>query len=262
LQQLLSTVKAGQVIFFMDSCYAAGVMANGARDIGLVDDFSKKIAKEEGRVVIASAKPNQRSWEDESIGHGIFTYHLLEALSGKADYDNDGYVSLWEVYKYLQNNVPDSVRKLSRSLQEPSLAGDITKDIFLTANAKRLKEKLEELRLKRKRLTNLYENGEITTPVYTQSIILLAKSDNELSDKEKKLKRNLDAFLNSGLGPETFLDNWEMIMQMEEKTIRPPQQIESEVKPSPVPQNKFCTNCGNVIKPTQLFCTRCGKRVN
>jgi len=260
LRQLLSTVKARNIIFFMDSCYAGGLSSKGARDFGNVDDFGKKIAEAEGRVVIASAKSNQRSWEDESIGHGIFTYHLLDALSGKADYDNDGYVSLSEVYKYLQNNVPDSARKLSHSIQEPLLAGDITKDLFLTVNAERLKEKLEELKLKRKKLTDMYENNELTASVYTQSIMLQEKTDYELSNKEKKLKRNLDAFLNGGLSKETFLDNWEMIMQMQERSTDSPQQKEPEVKPAP--QVKFCRYCGNVIKPSQLFCTRCGKRVN
>jgi uncharacterized caspase-like protein len=258
LRQLLSTVKAKEVIFFMDSCYAAGVTGKGARDIGVVDDFGKKIAEGEGRVVIASAKSNQRSWEDENIGHGIFTYHLLEALSGKADYDNDGYVSLWEVYKYLQDNVPDSVRKLSRSIQEPILAGDMSKDIFLTANANRLKEKLEEARLKRKKLADMYEADSITAPLYTQSIMLLEKSELELTDKERKLKRNLDAFLNGGLSKETFTDNWEIIMQVEDK---PAQKMAPEVRSPSMPQKKFCTNCGNVISPTQVFCTRCGKRV-
>jgi len=260
LRQLLSTVKAKNIIFFMDSCYAGGLSSKGARDFGNVDDFGKTIAEAEGRVVIASAKSNQRSWEDESIGHGIFTYHLLDALSGKADYDNDGYVSLSEVYKYLQDNVPGSARKLSRSIQEPLLAGDITKDLFLTVNAERLKEKLEELKLKRKKLTDMYENDELNVPVYTQSIMLLEKSDYELSNKEKKLKRNLDAFLNGGLTKETFLDNWEMIIQVQERSIEPPPQKEPETKPTP--QVKFCRNCGNIIKPSQLFCTRCGKRVN
>jgi hypothetical protein len=130
----------------------------------------------------------------------------------------------------------------------------------LTVNAERLKEKLEELKLKRKKLTDMYENDELNVPVYTQSIMLLEKSDYELSNKEKKLKRNLDAFLNGGLTKETFLDKWEMIIQLQESSIEPPPQKEPEIKPTP--QVKFCRNYGNIIKPSQLFCTRCGKRVN
>ena len=265
LQEILSAIVSKRIIFFMDSCYSAGVTGGGARDMGIIEDFSKKIAGTEGRIVIASAKPNQRSWEDDSIKHGIFTYHLLEALKGKADYDNDGYVSISEVYNYLQNNVPDSVRRLSQSIQEPLLTGDLTKDIFLTANASRLKEKSEELIMKRKQLSDIYNDNAISTEIYTQSLLLLNKLDYELNDKEKRLKGNLDSFLNGGLANEIFVDNWEMIIQMQEKAnIPPPQQKpDTDKSPSaPAQKNKFCTNCGKIIKPTQLFCTGCGKKVN
>src|SRR5690554_4978740 len=106
--RLMKTIKARRLIFFMDACYAGGVTRAGARDVGVVEDIGTKLSQGEGRLVIASAKPNQRSWEDERIGHGIFTYHLLEALEGKADLDDDGYVSIWEVFRYLEKNVPVS----------------------------------------------------------------------------------------------------------------------------------------------------------
>ena len=50
----------------MDACYAAGV-SEGARDIGLVESPHKKLAEGRGRIVIASAQPNQRSWEDPEL---------------------------------------------------------------------------------------------------------------------------------------------------------------------------------------------------
>ena len=52
---------------------------------------------------------------------------------------------------------------------------------------------------------------------------------------------------------------------MQEKANVPPlqQKPDTDKSPSvPVQKNKFCTNCGKMIKPAQLFCTGCGKKVN
>jgi 1,2-phenylacetyl-CoA epoxidase catalytic subunit len=38
-------------------------------------------------MVIAASQPDQPSYDDSGFGHGVFTYNLLEALSGKADMD-------------------------------------------------------------------------------------------------------------------------------------------------------------------------------
>jgi len=40
----------------------------------------------------SSSRPSERSFEDErwNGGHGIFTYAMLEGLTGRADRDNDG----------------------------------------------------------------------------------------------------------------------------------------------------------------------------
>ena len=97
-------------------------------------------------MVIAAAKPEQRSWEDEKLQHGIFTYHLLEALSGKADNNEDGYVSIQEVVSYLQREVPRTVKLLGKEPQDPTMICEsLTRDIVLTVDTERAKAKAQEL---------------------------------------------------------------------------------------------------------------------
>jgi uncharacterized caspase-like protein len=138
-QRLLNAIQARSVVVFLDACYAAGVTQRGARNIEIRGNPYARLSEGEGRLVIASAKPNQRSWEHESLGHGIFTHHLLEALRGEADRNEDECVSAFEVFTHLQRRVPESARRLSNSLQEPMLCGAESRSIILTVTPDWLK---------------------------------------------------------------------------------------------------------------------------
>lgn len=62
----------------MDSCYSGGVSERKARDVKIAEDPYEKMAEGEGRLVIAASQPDQRSFEDEKLSHGIFTHHLFQ----------------------------------------------------------------------------------------------------------------------------------------------------------------------------------------
>jgi hypothetical protein len=51
-------------------------------------------------VVITSCDDDETSWEYPELQHGLFTYYLLEAMTGAADADNDNSVSAEECYSY------------------------------------------------------------------------------------------------------------------------------------------------------------------
>ena len=131
-RRLLNAIQAQSVVVFLDACYAAGVTPRGGRNVGVVENPFARLSQGRGRLVIASAQPNQQSWEDDSLRHGIFTHHLLEALRGEGDRDADGCVSAYEVFAHLQRRVPESARRLSNSVQQPMLCGEESRSIILT----------------------------------------------------------------------------------------------------------------------------------
>lgn len=61
-------------------------------------------------------------------GHGVYTYHLIEGLKGKADFDNDGIVRLGELAQY----VSDQVRRDTKSQQSPIPCGSYDVNMPLT----------------------------------------------------------------------------------------------------------------------------------
>jgi uncharacterized caspase-like protein len=69
------------------------------------DSFLDRVAQGEGRVIITASEPNEVSMEREDLGHGIFTYYLLESLS-KGDIDGDGSITANEVFRYVSKWVP------------------------------------------------------------------------------------------------------------------------------------------------------------
>lgn len=65
----------------------------------------------------------QESLEDASIGngHGLFTYYLVDGLSGAADSigNLDRQISVAEIQKYVEKNVPTIAQQRFKRKQDP-----------------------------------------------------------------------------------------------------------------------------------------------
>jgi uncharacterized caspase-like protein len=94
LQAAFARIEAESVIVFLDVSYsgAAGGRMFSPEVTRPVDDlFLERLARSKGRAIVASSRPTEMSVE---LGHGIFTYYLLEGLKGAADRNRDGVISL------------------------------------------------------------------------------------------------------------------------------------------------------------------------
>src|SRR5215471_2255679 len=72
-----------------------------------------------GRYLIASCDEGQKSFECAELGHGLFTYHLLEGIRGAADRDGDGRVGLAELFNYISTAVSRDAREKFGREQKP-----------------------------------------------------------------------------------------------------------------------------------------------
>ncbi len=210
--ELLLTIKSKKLVIFMDSCYSGGVSGASRGEITMItDDPYEKLAEGEGRIVIAASQPNQRSFENVELEHGIFTYNLLEALSGKADWDNDGYVTVLDAWKYLENTVPRDAKKLAGCEQDPILRGDITKDFVISIDREQF-EKIEKQKVLEEKLGLLdtfYDEGKFSGKQYDYLRALLKIDPKELKDKNKKIVKRINDFLSGNISITTFFENME-----------------------------------------------------
>lgn len=105
VEQLL-TCSARQRVILMDACRnvtsgsGRAVEVEGLADwLSATDRFVPKIKppRNQELALLASCDDRQRSYEDDQLGHGIFTHFLLDAMRGRA-VDENGYVEVTRLF--------------------------------------------------------------------------------------------------------------------------------------------------------------------
>ncbi len=105
ITEQLSKIRAQKTLVMLDTCNSGAFISTGAR--GMTEKTAiDRLSRATGQATIAASSDSQSAMEGYN-GHGIFTFVILEGLSGKADTNNDGYVSLSELSSYAEEKVPD-----------------------------------------------------------------------------------------------------------------------------------------------------------
>ncbi|MFC1525984.1 caspase domain-containing protein [Candidatus Latescibacterota bacterium] len=128
LQFLWGAIPAQRKVIITDACHSGGLKGLQALSTSGFEDMGA------GKMTLAAARADQRSYELPALGHGIFTHTLLEGLRGRADEEgnNDGLVSLAEVKRFLDTEVPQRAVKVGAD-QEPVIElGAGAKSVFLS----------------------------------------------------------------------------------------------------------------------------------
>ena len=124
------------MICFFDTCYSGA--AGGRtfeRDLFRTraifsDEHLDRLAGE-GRVVMTACATNEVSLESTEKGHGLFTYYLVRGLQGEADTDQDGRVTVDELYDYVYHHV-DRDARLMDGRMSPLRKGSVRGRVYLT----------------------------------------------------------------------------------------------------------------------------------
>jgi len=129
LQTVFGRIEAERVVAFLDACYsgAAGgrTFTSKRTRASHVDDlFLERLTRSKGRAIITASRPAEVSIELPELGHGIFTYYLVQGLKGAADLNRDGIVSLQELYEYVEQQVTQKSRAVGGS-QHPVMKGEL-----------------------------------------------------------------------------------------------------------------------------------------
>lgn len=129
LQTLFSTrLRAKRMVILIDACHSGGVdagQASGARQLERNENntfnvYAEKLFSGEGRALLTSSDVNEISQEGKKWGggHGVFTWAILEGLSGVADFNHDRVVTTGELFDFVSNKVREqtSGRQSPRAL--------------------------------------------------------------------------------------------------------------------------------------------------
>jgi uncharacterized caspase-like protein len=104
------------VVVFIDACYSGEgrTVELASRPLVLAEIPETKA------ITFAAAEGSQPSKEFEKAQHGYFTYYTLLGLKGKADANNDGWVTTTELYNYVKKNVSDATNEVQVPVLRPA----------------------------------------------------------------------------------------------------------------------------------------------
>lgn len=129
IQRIFARIQAERVVLLLDACYSgtAGGRTFARQQVraGVMNDqFLERLTRSRGRIIMAASGANEVALELPALGHGLFTYYVLEGLRGKADRNGDGIVTVSELYEYVEVQVEQRART-EGGRQRPIMKGEI-----------------------------------------------------------------------------------------------------------------------------------------
>jgi hypothetical protein len=173
------TAKGVDVFFIMDACRSNELPGGTEGQNFLNTAVSEKKA---GEVIMLATGAGQESLEDASIGNGqgLFTYYLVDGLTGMADTEGipDNKITFGELKVYIDKNVPIIAQQRFKRKQEPYLCCTEASDkVIGEVDAEYLKKWLNFKKQTTRRSGSSAPELPITfRPVYHQADTLLQET--------------------------------------------------------------------------------------
>lgn len=120
LQEKLKAISALKQLVIIDACQSGGSVELLASRGAAEEKALAQLSRSTGIHVLAAAGSEQFATEFEELGHGLFTYVLLEGLAGKADgAPKDGKITIYELKSFIDDQMPEFSRKYKGKMQFP-----------------------------------------------------------------------------------------------------------------------------------------------
>jgi tetratricopeptide (TPR) repeat protein len=126
---LANRVKANWKVLLTDACHSGKINAETTNE-ALEQQFS---ALPSSFLTLTATTERESSFEDPNLstGFGFFTYYLVQAFKGYADFDPcDGRITADELIEYVRSNVRSYARQRQLT-QTPTARGDYEPDMVL-----------------------------------------------------------------------------------------------------------------------------------
>lgn len=113
-------IKAQKQLILIDACQSGQALENfamrGAQSEKAIIDLSKS----RGLYIMAASEADQTAKEIKELGHGVFTYSLIEGLKCAADFfEKDGVINVKELNMFVNKKVKETAQKYNISPQRP-----------------------------------------------------------------------------------------------------------------------------------------------
>ncbi len=119
LKNAVSQMGAQKVVVLIDACKSGSALVAFARR-GVEDRKAiAQLARATGTHIVAASTKDQFAAEVKELGHGVFTYTVLDGLSGKADATKDGTITVRELLTHVEHRLPEVSEQYKQQAQYP-----------------------------------------------------------------------------------------------------------------------------------------------
>lgn len=220
----LSDTGCKNIVMFIDACredFDEGGKAVGTSGVG---EFSRGAVDREGLVTFFSCDPKEKSYEIEELGHGSFTYCLLEAIK-KGDCATVALID-----KFLGNEVPRVNKRYGKTLQRPFtvIKPQEKSELKLFYNvlaARASNRKYEDLITV---LADFFARKSLEVKLFDEAVVLIDRArdpDVSLSADELARFNFLEALAEKRLSPTSIKAAWEAFDRLQVKPSDPPKDL-------------------------------------
>ncbi len=121
LKELSLKINAQKQVFIIDACQSAGALQTVATRGAAEEKAMAQLARSTGTFWLTAAGSEQFATEFEQLGHGVFTYSILEGLSGESKASStDGVITIRGLSSYIEQRVPALSEQYKGKSQYPA----------------------------------------------------------------------------------------------------------------------------------------------
>lgn len=133
VKELFRSANCKTKLLFADACHSGSLKNSASKSFTESIQLEKSVEKETGIniAIMLSSRANETSIERKDIRQGLFSYYLIQALSGKADSNGDRIITIKEAFYFVYKQTVSKAKKQSRHKQHPILFGDFDMDMVV-----------------------------------------------------------------------------------------------------------------------------------
>ena len=229
IHNFINISPASKFILILDCCYSGAV--EGAFLRNNLDDTLGLMAKSRGTYIMTASTGIQVAQEKEGDEHGLFTKHLIGGIRGGApDSDSDGYVTVDELYSYVQTKVRDE------GPQSPMKWNlNVRGDLVIAKSGE--PAPIEEPETIRQKLLALANENVLPEEILIKSLTVLQLEAGDVTEVDLLYRALLEQFYYDEIHINEFIEEWYRIRNIEVKSnTGTTPELEMELEPEPYPE--------------------------